>query len=158
MRRQLLVSGLAAWLPATVLSDPGEPLSCSAALEQVATLKTLQPVYRLSPGGERVFIEDAGRAAELARLKPIVAAACSANPKERAGQEVEAQRLHLALSPECAVAHDKLKAMELPNSHEPRDSLEAQRKLVGAKCPAVPVQGRWLVQWDGRSELLPDGD
>jgi hypothetical protein len=158
VRGPVLLSVVAAWLPMTLLSDPKEPLSCSAALEQVLTLKTSQPVYRLTASGERDFLEDADRPAELARLQRIVAASCSTDPKERAAQEAEAQRLHLALSPECTVARDQLNAMEARNSHEPRDSVAAQRKLVVEKCPAVSTHGRWLLQWNGRSQLLPDSD
>jgi hypothetical protein len=48
--------------------------------------------------------------------------------------------------------------MELANSHEPRASLQVQRRLVAQKCTAVSSVGRWLVQWNGRCEPLPDSD
>jgi Peptidase M61 N-terminal domain len=57
-----------------------------------------------------------------------------------------------------AVERDKLAAMELRNSHEPRDLIERKRKLVTDKCPTVEMTDRWLVQWDGKSELLPEED
>ena len=145
-------------LPTRLLSDSGGALSCSDALEQVATLKTMYPVYKLTGKDQRHFIEDADRPAEIARLQKIIAASCSANATQRADQEAQAQRLHQALSPECAVERDTLAAMELPNSHEPRDAIETKRKLVRDKCPTVDSAGRWLVQWDGRSQILPEND
>ena len=81
-----------------------------------------------------------------------------ADPKLRATQEAEADRLYWAMSPECAVERDKLAAMLLPNSHEPRDFIERKQRLVAHKCPTVNTTDRWLVQWDGKSELLPEED
>jgi hypothetical protein len=48
--------------------------------------------------------------------------------------------------------------MLLPNSHEPRDFIERKQRLVAHKCPTVNTTDRWLVQWDGKSELLPEED
>jgi hypothetical protein len=156
MRRQLVVVALAVF-PSALFADVLRPLTCAEALEQVATLQTLQPVYKLS-GGERHFIEDADRPAEIIRIQQIATASCSTNSKLRATEEAEASRLHVALSPECAVERDRLGAMEQKNSHEPRDTLETERKLVATKCPTLDTSGRWLVQWDGRSDLPPLDD
>lgn len=145
-------------VPMRLLSDPAAGLTCSEALEQVATLKTQQPVYQEAAQSERHFIDDADRPAELARMQKIIAATCSASPAERAAQEAQAQRLHVAMSPQCAVARDELRGMELPDAHEARDAVESKRKLVADKCPAVSTRGRWLIQWDGRGGLQPDSD
>jgi hypothetical protein len=153
MRLQLVLVALALF-PTAAFSDVSRALTCAEALEQLAALQTLQPVYKLT-GGERHFIEDADRPAEITRIQHIATASCSTNPKLRATEEAEASRLHVALSPECAVERDKLSAMEQKNSHEPRDSLETERKLVATKCPTVDTSDRWLVQWDGRSDLPP---
>jgi|HubBroStandDraft_1064217.scaffolds.fasta_scaffold285191_1 hypothetical protein len=153
MRLPLVLLALALF-PTALLADVSRPLTCAEALEQVAALQTLQPVYKLS-GGERRFIEDANRPAEITRIQQIVTASCSSNPKLRASEQAEASRLHVALSPECAVERDRLSAMEQKNSHEPRDSLETERKLVATKCPTLDTTDRWLVQWDGRSDLPP---
>jgi len=138
------------------MADAPAPSACVQALEQVATLETLAPVYQAAARDERHFLDDADRPAELARVQKIVAASCSANPRERADQEAAAARLHEALSPECAVERDKLAALQLPSSREPRDSIERTRQLVADRCPAVDVKGRWLVQWGGRGELVPE--
>jgi hypothetical protein len=147
-----------ALFPTVLLSDTGGSLSCTEALEQVTALQTLRPVYKAAGGGARLFLDDAGRPAELARLQKIVTASCSSDPQLRASQEAEADRLYWAMSPECAVERDKLAAMLLPNSHEPRDFIERKQRLVAHKCPTVNTTDRWLVQWDGKSELLPEED
>ena len=142
-------------LPGAALADDPPMLTCPQVLEQIATLQTLTPVYRLTSGDKRHYISDADRPAELARLQALAAASCSKDPKERAAQQVEADRLHVELSPECAVARDELAAMEAPNSREPADTLAQKRRLVAAKCPTVNHRNLWLIKWDGRSDLAP---
>jgi hypothetical protein len=88
--------------PAPALSDNALPLSCPQALEQLTTLNTGVPVYKLTAPDHRHFLDDADRPAEIARLQKVADASCSAYPKEKAEQEAEAARLHAALSPECA--------------------------------------------------------
>ncbi len=153
VRLTLLVAGLSLF-PATVFADAAQTLSCPEALEQIATLRTPQPVYKLTGPDKRHYIHDADRPAEIARLQKIAAASCSTVPKAKASQQAEADRLHVALSPDCAVARDELAAMG-PNSREPSDTRDAKRRLVAAKCPVVDTTDRWLVQWDGRSTLEP---
>jgi hypothetical protein len=153
-RLTLLVAGLGLF-PVTVFSDAATALSCPEALEQIATLNTFQPVYKLTGPDKRHYIHDRDRPAEIARLQKIAAASCSREPKTRAVQQAEADRLHVALSPDCAVARDELAGMERPNSHEPSNTLDEKRRLVGARCPAVATADRWLVQWNGRSTLEP---
>lgn len=157
MRAYWLVTGLALF-PTALLCDDASAPSCVDALEQLATLQTQAPVYKGAAGEQRRFIEDSERPAEIARMKQMIAVSCSREPNARKTQEDEAQRLHLARSPECAVERDKLAAMQLKNSHEPRDFVDKQRDLVTRKCPTVDTSGRWLVQWDGRSVVLPDDE
>lgn len=147
-----------ALFPTVLLSDTAGSLSCAEALEQVKALQTLRPVYKPAGGDVRLFLDDEDRPAELTRLQKSVTASCSSDSKLRAAQEAAADRLYWAMSPECAVERDKLTAMLLPNSHEPRDFIERKQRLVAHKCPDVDTTGRWLVQWDGKSELLPEDD
>lgn len=153
-RTALVIAGLAL-LPAAAHADNPQGLTCPQALEQILTVQAQQPVYRLSGTDERHYLEDAERPAELARLHKAAAAACSTDPKSKASEQAEAQRLHTALSPECAIAKDELASMELPGSREPADTLASKRKLVAANCPTINTQNRWLIQWDGRSDLAP---
>jgi hypothetical protein len=147
----LLLAGLC---PVAHAATPGA-LSCVEALEQVLTLKTAEPVYQEAGGDERHFINDSERPAELARLDKIIARSCSSDRQARAAQDAEAQRLHVALSPQCAVARDELAAMQQPRSRVPRDVVATKRQLVESSCPPVDTAGRWLVQWNGRGDLTP---
>ena len=132
--------------PAAVMSEDLPDSPCVEALEQLTTLKTDVAVYKQLPGGERHYLKDAARPAELARISAIVAASCSSDPAARAAQQTAAAQLHSARSPECAVERDKLSAMENPDSRDSRDSIAAQRKLVTEHCPTVPMSGVWLLQ------------
>jgi hypothetical protein len=140
----LLLTGLAFLAQAASAAEP--TLSCVDALEQIETLKTWVPVYRQLPGEERHYLPDADRPAELARIQKIAASACSTDPRQKAAQRSQAERLHVARSPECAIERDKLSAMEQPDSLEAKDSVREQRKRVAAQCPAVPMANLWLLQ------------
>jgi hypothetical protein len=155
--RSLILSGLILF-PAAAVADATAPMSCPQVLEQITTLRTMAPVYKLSGPDQRHFIEDADRPGVLAHLQRLASAVCSKDLKTKKLQQEEAARLHLALSPECAVARDQLTAMQSRNSREPAESIEQQRRLVSTNCPVVEAKGRWLVQWDGRSALLPPSD
>jgi hypothetical protein len=131
------------------------PSACVQALEQIATLQTSYPVYKLVGADQRRFIEDTERPQEIARLQGIVTGSCSADTKARAMEQAAADQLHQGLSPLCAVARDTLTAMERPSAHETADRIATQRQLVTSKCPPVDPSNLWLLQWNGRSELQP---
>ncbi len=154
LRLTLLVVALGL-APFSAFSDETPALSCPEALEQIATLQTALPVYKLTGLDQRHYIHDADRPAEIARLQKMATSSCSTEPKTRAQQQAQADRLHTALSPECAVARDELAAMELPSSRAPADTRNEKRRLVAAKCPVTQTTNRWLVQWDGRATLEP---
>jgi hypothetical protein len=149
------VGSALALLPAAAVADPSTPMSCPQALEQITTLRTMAPVYKLVGADQRHYIEDADRPAELAHLQRLAGAVCSTDPKAKKLQHEEAARLHLALSPECAIARDQLAAMQSRSSRESARSIEQQRRLVATNCPLVDAKDRWLLQWDGRRALLP---
>jgi len=156
-KRWLILSGLSL-LPAAAVADTTTQMNCPEVLEQIMTLRTMAPVYKLSGADQRHYIEDADRPAQLAHLQRLATGICSKDPKANKEEQEEAARLHLALSPECAVARDQLTAMQSRGSRETSASIEQQRLLVTTNCPVVEADGRWLVQWDGRSALLPPSD
>lgn len=121
------------------------PSACADALEQVAALETQLPVYKLVPPDSRLYLEDADRPAELARMRQRVAASCSSDAAARAGAQAEARRLHQGRSPECAFERDRLADMEKPDSRTDRDDIARQRQRVASRCPSVPMAGVWLV-------------
>jgi len=155
MRVLLLLIALSL-APLAARADAMAALSCPETLEQIATLKTQQPVYKLAGPEERHFIEDADRPAEIARLQSHAQAVCSKDPATQAKEKAEAEALHMAMSPECAVARDRLTEMQLPSARYPDDVIDKQKKIVADHCPPVNTSGRWLLQWNGRSDLFPD--
>jgi hypothetical protein len=93
----LLLLGLAL-LPHAVHADQARVSVCVEALEQLQTLQTAAPVYKLTGGQERQYLADADRSAEVDRLKTSVAGSCRAEPEIRRREESEAQDLHRALA------------------------------------------------------------
>ena len=71
-----------ALLPHAVQAEA--PVSaCVDALEQLETLKTVAPVYKLTAVHKRQYLNDSDRPAEIARIKTIIAGSCSAKSKTR---------------------------------------------------------------------------
>jgi hypothetical protein len=68
--------------PTTAVSDPLQESWCVDALERVAALQAVSPVYKPSNDGPQ-FIDDSDRPAEIARLQRIIGTSCSTKPKER---------------------------------------------------------------------------
>ena len=141
-----LLLGLALLSP-VVQADQTPVSVCVEALEQLETLQTVAPVYKLAGGQERKYLTDADRPAEVARLKTIVAGSCSAKPKIRRREESEAEQLHLVRSPGCIEDRDRLSMMEKPEARTPEDDLARTRKRVVGQCPDVDLSNVWLVQW-----------
>jgi hypothetical protein len=145
-RLEFALAGMLLYPAVTVYGDSAAP-ACVDALEQVATLKTRSPVYKLTGDGQQQYISDADRPAEISRLQQIIDANCSANPQARSNEESEAQRLHAVRSPDCTAERDKLSLMAKPGSHDSPDSVAEQRKRVIERCSVVgtPVNV-WLIQ------------
>ena len=134
-------------LPHAVLADQAPVSVCVDALEQLETLQTVAPIYKLTGGQKRQYLADADRPAEVARLKAIVAGSCSAKPKIRRREESEAEQLHLVRSPGCMQDRDRLSMMERKDARTPEDDLARTRKRVVAQCPDVDLSDVWLVEW-----------
>src|SRR3984957_19856463 len=144
----LLLLGLGLGLLShAVQADQTPACVCVEALEQLETLQTVAPVYKLTGGQERQYLADADRPAEVARLKAIVAGSCSAKPKIRRREESEAEQLHLVRSPGCMQDRDRLSMMERKDARTPEDDLARTRKRVAAQCPAVDLSDVSLVEW-----------
>lgn len=141
-----LLLGLAL-LPHAVQADQTPVSVCVEALEQLATLQTAAPVYKLAGGQERQYLADADRPVEVARLKTSVAGSCSAKPEIRQREESEAEHLHRARSPGCMQDRDRLSMMEKPESRTPEDDLARLRMRVATQCADVDFSNVWLVHW-----------
>jgi hypothetical protein len=142
----VLLLGLAL-LPHAILANQAHDSVCVEALEQLETLQTVAPIYKLAGVHKRQYLDDADRPAEVARLKTIAADSCSAKPKLKQREESEAQRLHLVRSPGCMQDRDRLSMMERKDARTPEDDLARTRKRVLAQCPDVDLSDVWLVEW-----------
>ena|SRR5208283_1811311 len=143
---ELLLLGLAL-LPHAVLADQAPVSVCVDALEQLETLQTVAPIYKLTGGQKRQYLADADRPAEVARLKAIVAGSCSAKHKHRLREESEAEQLHLVRSPGCMQDRDRLSMMEKKDARTPEDDLARTRKRVLTQCPDANLSDVWLIEW-----------
>jgi len=142
----LLLLSLAS-VPQMAHADQAAASACVEALEQLATLHTATPVYKRAYGGDRQYLADADRPAQIARLKGIVDGSCSAEQKQRRAEESEAERLHVARSPDCLDQHEVLAAMQQRDSRTPTSDLAEQRKRVATQCPTVGLADVWLIEW-----------
>jgi hypothetical protein len=147
MRHTVLISLGLALLPYVVLGDQAPVSVCVDVLEQLETLQTVAPVYKLTGGKARQYLADADRPAEVARLKTIIAGSCDARPKHRLREEAAAEQLHLVRSPGCMQDRDRLSMMENKDARTPEDDLARTRKRVLAQCPNVDLSDVWLVEW-----------
>ncbi len=152
----LFVLLVLALLSHAVLADQAPVSVCVNALEQLEALKAVAPVYKLARSEERQYLADADRPAEIARLKTIVADACSVKPKHRQREESDAERLHLMRSPECMQDRDRLSMMEKKDARTPEDDLARTRERVLSRCPAIDLSDVWLVEWIP-SPVTPNG-
>ena len=147
-----LLLAAVAFTPAETLAD--EPISpCADALEQLTTLMTELPVYKLV-GGSRKFLDDADRSTEIARIQRLVNA-CAPTPEAKAKLQAEAERLHRGRSPECEFEREQLSLMEKPDSRTSKDTIADQRKRVADRCPAVPLKDVWLLKIVGPRNQIP---
>lgn len=143
---ELLLFGLAL-LPCAASANQPPVSVCVNALEQVETLQTIAPVYKLTGVPKRQYLADADRPAEVARLQAIVDGSCSAGSKDGLREESQAKQLHLLRSPQCLQDRDRLSMMERKDARTPEDDLARTRKQVLAQCPDVDLADVWLVEW-----------
>jgi len=114
-------------------------------------------VYKRADDGERHYLADADRPAQIARFKEIVDGSCSADEQTRRAEEAEAESLHMARSPGCLEQREVLAAMEQRGSRTPRSDLAQQRQRVAAQCPTVELSSVWLIDWNTNVSARPRG-
>jgi len=117
---------------------------CVDALYQIALLDMHRRVFKPGPDGERRYLENDDRPAEVARLSRLRDENCSSTPELRASQETRAHVLMRALSPGCADARRKLELMEDPDTRSVDQDLESQRAFVRNHCPDIQRDDVWL--------------
>ena len=114
--------------------------SCANARVQLFTLAFGVPVYRYNDRGERVYLEDSARDAEVARLRRELATDCSSAASTQAAQDA-ATRQRLVDSfraRDCSAARDYLRDVEANGSRIPSTEVERARREATLACTDVP--------------------
>lgn len=149
----LLVLALVLAAPAAITSAPpsapeaGDDTRCVDALFQLEVLAGDWKVYKAGPGGERVYLDDRDRPAEIERLTRERDDNCSADPEALASQKQRASDLFQAMSPDCLEAREKLLNLQRPTARSAPSDIEKQQAWVTAHCPDVSRTGVWLADW-----------
>lgn len=116
---------------------------CLEAREALAVLQEQLPVYRDNEGklrdswardtyrGEREYLNDAVRAAEIERVRQKIATICQ-QPGDTKKQDLA--RKQMIRSEYCATARAELKDFQRPDARVSQQELEAQRKRVEYYC------------------------
>ena len=110
---------------------------CARAREQLDVVVRGGPVYRYNDRGERIYLEDSRRDAEIARLRGEVAADCSGD--DAAQDTATRQRAaDAAGSAQCNVARDSLRDLETPGSRAPAWEIAQAREKARRVCGSTP--------------------
>jgi len=113
---------------------------CASARVQVMTLTRGGPVYRYSDRGERLYLEDSRRDAEIPRLSEEVAMYCSGAANMQSVQDA-ATRQRTAEATQywrCNDARDLLRQFEADISKFSSTEIEHARKNVSLFCTDLP--------------------
>ena len=113
---------------------------CANARVQLDTLGYGVPVYRYNDRGERVYLEDSARDAEVGRLRREVATHCSGAGSMQAVQDAATWRrvADVRRLADCNDARDFLRDLEADISKVPSSQVEQARKNVALACADIP--------------------
>lgn len=127
--------------------------ACVEALEQRAVLDLARPVYkrqRVSAGVyERVYLADAERGVEKARLDELIEANCSDEAEARKAQRAAALQLELGRQPWCVEMREAAEEAAAQQTAEARERLARFQEEIAesrATCPEVSLDDAWLAQ------------
>ena len=127
--------------------DAGGDTRCVDALFQLEVLAGDWKVYKAGAGGQRVYLDDRDRPAEVERLTRERDDTCSSDPEALASQQRRAHDLFQAMSPDCLEAREKLLNLQRPTARSAPSDIEKQQAWVTAHCPDVSRTGVWLADW-----------
>jgi hypothetical protein len=120
-----------------------EERRCLETREQLAVLQEQLPVYRDEQGkfrpkwlhdtyqGERVYLDDDQRPAEIARVRKDIQAICP-NANDAADQDLA--RLQMLRAEWCAYARAQLETIERPEAKSSQEAIDEQREKVELHC------------------------
>jgi type IV secretory pathway VirB10-like protein len=106
---------------------------CARGREQLDTVLRGGPVFHYNQRGEKVYLEDSARDAEIARLRNEVRAMCTGVPSTQdavtRAAAAQADRMR-----ECALARERVRELESGSSHIPAWMIEEARARAGRIC------------------------
>jgi hypothetical protein len=111
---------------------------CAKAREQLAAVSAGGPVHRYNERGERVYLEDSARDAEIARLRGDVATHCTGG---ETGAQDAATRQRAALAAQrarCNAARDALRDLETAGPRVPAWEIQQAREKMKRLCTSGP--------------------
>lgn len=113
---------------------------CATSREQLGTLERGRSVYRYNERGERVYLEDSARDAEIARLRTEVATYCSAGDTAQGAQDAATHRrtAEAARSAQCNAARDAARSLAADSARIPEREIEQAREEVRRLCASNP--------------------
>jgi hypothetical protein len=113
---------------------------CARAREQLGVLTKPAPVYRRDERGERVYLEDAARDAEIARLRAEVARYCSSADEMQPIQDAAARQraTNAAQRAKCNEARDQLRELQVDPGRLAAADIDAARQRVRLFCDGTP--------------------
>ena len=117
--------------------------SCQKARKQLELLQQQLPVYRDEEGklhvkwkydayqGNREYLDDATRAAEITHTRQKIESSCS---QENNAKDQSLAHKQFIKSEYCAAARADLEAIERPEARTPRREIDEQRRKVHLYC------------------------
>jgi hypothetical protein len=121
-------------LPRATASGVGDALrvqDCAYARLQVEALERGGPVYRLDEHGQRVFLPDDRRDAEIRLWRERVNTQCAGVQSDDATRRLRARA---AADARCATEQQRLQELQAPGGRVPDSDIAAQRARVQAVC------------------------
>jgi hypothetical protein len=104
---------------------------CAYARLQVEALERGGPVYRLDAQGQRVFLPDDRRDAEIRLWRERVNEQCAGVQSDDATRQLRARA---AADARCATEQQRLQELQAPGGRVPDADIAAQRARVQAVC------------------------
>jgi Domain of unknown function (DUF4124) len=121
-------------------SAAGRLQRCAKAREQLDLLMKPAPVYRHNERGERIYLEDSARDAEIARLRSEVAMYCSSADEMQKLQDAATrqQATSAAQRAKCNEAREQLRDLQADPSRLAAADIEDAQRRVRLLCGGGP--------------------
>jgi len=124
--------------PAGAEADAGRRLrDCARARQQKAAVTRGGPVFRTDENGQRVYLEDRARDAEIARLGQAAAQLCAGIAEQQQADAERDDAAQAAATGRCLAAQEVLRELTA-NARTVAQDLERARDDVRQRCGATP--------------------